>query len=100
MAENFFPGERSYLREAVLCVIRVHGENFLALGCAKDFDNLYQLVYAGLSWENRLSQHQFCNHTTYGPHINVGSVIWISKNEFRSSVVPRADVAYIGFAFY
>jgi len=75
VTEDFLPGERTDLGEAVLCIVRVHGENLLALWSAKDFNNLYQLVDSGLARENWLSQHQFCDHTADGPNVDVGPVI-------------------------
>lgn len=43
------------LGELVLHIIRIHRLDLLAGWCAKDFDNLHQLVDAALAREERLA---------------------------------------------
>ena len=98
VAEHLIPGQWLNLGEAVLGVVRVHGQNLFAGRCAQDFDNFNQLVNSAFSREDWLPEHKFGDDAPYRPHINVGAVVRVAKDQFRRPVVPRTDVTHIGFA--
>ena len=87
MSEHFLPGKGLDLGEAVFGVLGVHRQDLLSRGGTEDLDDLNKLINAALSWENRLSEHKLSNDATNGPNIDVGSVIRVSENELRRSVV-------------
>lgn len=62
MSKHFLPRKRSDLREAVFGVVRVHCEDFFALGRAKNFDNFDELVDARFSREDWLAEHKLSNN--------------------------------------
>ncbi len=66
---NLVERMRLDLREFVLHVVGVHGANLLTRGSPKNFDDLDELIYAGLSREQGLTEHKLCHHTTRGPDI-------------------------------
>ena len=110
-------GMRLDLREFVLHVIRIHGTNLLSRGCAEYFDDLDELVDAGLAGEKWLPQHQFGHDTTGRPHVcpkisrplsrggsrgpltNLRGVIRCAKDQLRSTIVSRTDIRYVGLVF-
>ena len=65
MAEDFLPGQGPNLGEAVLGVVRIHGEDLLALGRAQNFDYFDELVDARLARKDGLAKHQLRNHAAH-----------------------------------
>ena len=65
MSENFLPRQGFDLREAVLCVFRIHGEDLFARRRTQDLDDFDELVYTTLTWEDWLTQHELCNDTAH-----------------------------------
>ena len=65
----FVKGMRLDLREFVLHIIRVHGSNLIAGGGAEDFDNFDELIDAGFSREQGLTEHEFRHDASSGPNI-------------------------------
>lgn len=62
---------------------------------AENFDDLYELVDTGLTWEDRLAQHEFSDDAADRPDIDTGGVIRIAKDELRRAIVAGADVTYV-----
>ncbi len=87
MPEDFVPRKWLDLWESVFCVVGVHGENLFARGCAQNFDYFNELVDPGLAWEDWLAEHEFSDYTTDRPHVDVGPVVRISKDQLWCSVV-------------
>lgn len=56
--------DRIQTSEVGLAYIRVHGLDLVPRGCTQHLDDLDQLVNSRLSWEERLSQHQFGHDTS------------------------------------
>jgi hypothetical protein len=57
------------LRELVFHVVRVHGTDLIACGCAEHFDDFHELVDTGLAREKWLTEHQLSHDATSRPHI-------------------------------
>ena len=74
----------------------VHGLDLLAGGSAEDLDDFDQLIDARFAGEQRLSQQELSQNAPGGPDIDARTIIGGSKDELRRSVVPGADVGYIG----
>lgn len=94
-SEYLREGVRFDLRELVLHIIRIHSFNLLSRRRAEYLDNLHELIDTRLSWEQRLSQHQFRHHTTRRPDIDVSGVVCRSKDQLGRPVVPRTNIRYI-----
>lgn len=60
---------RFNLRELVLHVIRVHRLDLISRRCSQNLDNFHKLINATLSWEERLTEHEFRHHTTSRPNV-------------------------------
>ena len=98
MPKHLLPGQRLDLREAILCVFRIHGEDLFAWGRPQYFDDFNELVDATFPGENRLSKHQLSYNAPNGPDVDVGAVVWVAKDELRGAVVAWADVGDVGLA--
>ncbi len=57
------------LGKFVLHVVGVHSTDLLASWGPKYFDDLYKLIDARFSWEQRLTKHELCHNTASGPDI-------------------------------
>jgi hypothetical protein len=55
---------RLNLREFVLHVIRVHGTDLVARGCAENFDDLDKLIDTRFAGEQRLPEHELGHYAT------------------------------------
>jgi hypothetical protein len=63
------PRVRFDLRKLELGVIGIHFANLLSGRCAQDFDNLHQLVDAGVAREYGLAKKKLGQHTSSAPNI-------------------------------
>ena len=103
------------LRKLVLHVIRVHRLDLFSGGCAKDLDDLHQLIDTALTGEEWLAQHQLRHDATRRPYVCSGNtssaprgflseltdvcgVVCSSENQLGCAVVPRANVTDVGLA--
>ena len=102
------------LRELVFHVVGVHRLDLFSGRRAKNFDDFHQLIDTTLAGEEWLAQHQLRHHTARRPYVcsnpsraprtmsailtNVGRVVGGSEDEFRCAVVPRANIADVGFS--
>jgi len=80
MAEHLLPWQGLDLRETILRVLRVHGQNLFTAGCAQDFDDLDELVDAALTREDGLSKHEFSDDTANGPNIDIRAIVAVAEN--------------------
>jgi len=88
VSEDLLPWERLDLREFVLGVVGVHGENLLTGWGTEDFDDLDQLVDTALSWEDGLAEHELSDDAADGPDINVSAILGVSEDQLWCTVVP------------
>lgn len=95
MSKYFLPWKWSNLWEPVFFVLWVHSLNLLPRRGSKDLDDFYELIDSTLSREYWLSKHKLCNDAAHWPYIDSCGVVRVSKNEFWSSVVPRANIRNI-----
>ena len=86
------------LRELELGVVGVHGADLLPGRGAEDFDDLDELVDAGIAGEERLAEKELGSDAALGPNVNGRGVVGAAKDELGGTVVPRADVRHIGLA--
>lgn len=70
---NLVERMRLDLRKLVFHVIGVHGADLVSRGCAKNLDDLDELVDTRLTGEQRLSQHELSHDTAGRPDI------WIAR---------------------
>ena len=92
VSENLFPRKRFYLWESVFSVIGVHCKDLFARRSSQNFNDFDELINATFTRENRLTKHKFCDDATDGPYINVCAIVRVTEYQFRSAIVPRADV--------
>lgn len=103
------------LRKLVLHVVGIHRLDLLPGRCAKNLDNLHQLIDTALTREQWLAQHQLRHDTTRRPYVclanasntphafwrsltDVCGVVCGSENELWCAVVPRANITDVGLA--
>ena len=92
MSKHFLPRERFDLWESVFSIIGIHCKNLFAGWSAKNFDDFDKLINATFTRENWLAKHEFSDYATNGPNIDVCTVARVTKYQFRSAIVPRADI--------
>ena len=65
VAEHLIPRQWLNLGEAILGVVRVHGQDLFAGRCTQNFDNFNELVNSAFSGEDWLSEHKFGDDAAY-----------------------------------
>lgn len=69
LPKHFVKGMRLDLWEFVLHIVGIHGPDLVSCGGSEHLDNLDKLVDAGLSWKERLTEHELGHHTAGRPNV-------------------------------
>ena len=95
---HYLPRVRLDLRELELGVVRVHLLDLFSGRRAQDFDDLDELIDAGIAGEDRLTEHQFGKYASCAPDVDVGRVVRGAEDQLGRAVVSRTDVGHVGLA--